>query len=176
MGPTGSTLVVVYSELVKLHKNRVLSFQNVVTFNMDEYCDLPRDHPQSYHSFMWTHLFDHVDVKRENVNIPDGNAENLLLECHNYEKKMASYGGIELFLGGIGHDGHIAFNEPGSSLTSRTRIKTLTYDTITANAGFFGNDLTKVPKRALTVGVSTVMDAKEVIILASWSLEGTSSA
>lgn len=155
----------VYAELVRMHKSGVLSFEHVVTFNMDEYCNLSIDHPQSYHSFMWTHLFGHVDIKRENVHILDGNAEDLLLECQTYEEKIAKYGGIELFLGGIGPDGHIAFNEPGSSMKSRTRIKTLTYDTIVANARFFENDLTKVPKRALTVGVATVMDAREVVLL-----------
>merc|ERR1712176_1638946 len=114
---------------------------------------------------MWTNLFKHVDIKKENVNILDGNAADLRAECENYEAKIESVGGIELFLGGIGPDGHIAFNEPGSSLTSRTRIKTLAYDTIVANARFFDNDIAKVPRRALTVGVGTVMDAHEVLLI-----------
>merc|ERR1712151_1412433 len=132
---------------------------------MDEYCGLPEDHPESYHNFMWSNLFGHIDIKRDNVHILNGNAEDLLAECRSYEQKIESFGGIELFLGGIGPDGHIAFNEPGSSLTSRTRIKTLAYDTIVANARFFDNDISKVPRRALTVGVGTVMDAREVLIM-----------
>ena len=113
-----------------------------------------RDHPESYHSFMWSNLFKHVDILPENVHILDGNATDLDLECQRYEEKIAAVGGIELFLGGIGPDGHIAFNEPGSSLNSRTRVKTLAYDTIVANARFFDNDITKVPNLALTVGVA----------------------
>lgn len=163
--PTGSSPVGVYRNLVKFHQAGELSFQNVVTFNMDEYVGLPRDHPESYHSFMWTHLFKHVDILPENVHILDGNATDLDLECQRYEEKIAAVGGIELFLGGIGPDGHIAFNEPGSSLNSRTRVKTLAYDTIVANARFFDNDITKVPNLALTVGVATVMDAREVCII-----------
>ncbi|KAG0290785.1 Glucosamine-6-phosphate isomerase 1 [Dissophora globulifera] len=163
--PTGSSPVGVYRNLVKFHQKGELSFQNVITFNMDEYVGLPRDHPESYHSFMWSNLFKHVDILPENVHILDGNATDLDLECQRYEERIASVGGIELFLGGIGPDGHIAFNEPGSSLNSRTRVKTLAYDTIVANARFFDNDITKVPNLALTVGVATVMDAREVCII-----------
>ena len=163
--PTGSSPLGAYKELVKLNKNGKVSFENVVTFNMDEYVNIPKSHPESYHSFMWNNLFSHVDVKEENVNILNGNAPDLDKECENYEKKMKDVGGIKLFLGGIGPDGHIAFNEPGSSLTSRTRVKTLTYDTIVANSRFFDNDINKVPKTALTVGVGTVMDAEEVLII-----------
>jgi len=165
--PTGSTPLSTYKELVRLNKEGKFSFQDVVTFNMDEYCDLPQEHPESYHSFMWKNLFSHVDIKKENVNILNGNAPDLLKECDEYETKMKTVGGIELFLGGIGPDGHIAFNEPGSSLSSRTRIKTLNYDTIVANARFFEGDLDQVPKRALTVGVGTVMDSREVLIIAT---------
>jgi len=132
---------------------------------MDEYVNLPKDHSESYYSFMWNNLFGHVDIKEENVNILNGNAPDLGAECANYEKKMKKLGGINLFLGGIGPDGHIAFNEPGSSLASRTRVKTLTYDTLVANSRFFDNDINKVPKTALTVGVGTVMDAGEVLII-----------
>ncbi|KAF9286444.1 Glucosamine-6-phosphate isomerase 1 [Podila epicladia] len=163
--PTGSSPVGVYRNLVKFHQAGELSFQNIITFNMDEYVGLPRDHPESYHSFMWSNLFKHVDILPENVHILDGNATDLDLECQRYEEKIAAVGGIELFLGGIGPDGHIAFNEPGSSLNSRTRVKTLAYDTIVANARFFDNDITKVPNLALTVGVATVMDAREVCII-----------
>jgi glucosamine-6-phosphate deaminase len=165
--PTGSSPIGAYKNLVALCKAGKLSFRNVVTFNMDEYVGLSKDHPESYHYFMWNHLFSHVDVAPENVNILDGRAKNLEKECRKYEEKIASYGGIELFLGGIGPDGHIAFNEPGSSLASRTRIKTLTFDTIQANARFFNNDINKVPKTALTVGVGTVMDAREVVLVIS---------
>lgn len=163
--PTGSTPLACYRELVRMHKGGELTFTNVATFNMDEYCDIPKDHPESYHTFMWENLFKHIDIRRENVHILDGNADDLYLECRSYEAKMEALGGVELFLGGIGPDGHIAFNEPGSSLCSRTRVKTLAYDTIVANARFFGGDITEVPKRAVTVGVGTVLDAKEVLIL-----------
>uniref|UniRef100_A0A1D1XZC7 Glucosamine-6-phosphate isomerase n=1 Tax=Anthurium amnicola TaxID=1678845 RepID=A0A1D1XZC7_9ARAE len=163
--PTGSSPVGVYKNLVKYYRNNQLSFRNVVTFNMDEYVGLPRDHPESYHSFMWNHFFKHVDILPQNVHLLDGNAEDLDMECVRYEESIKKAGGIELFLGGIGPDGHIAFNEPGSSLTSRTRVKTLAYDTILANSRFFGNDINKVPRMALTVGVGTVMDAREVAII-----------
>lgn len=114
------------------------------------------DHPESYYSFMWTHLFQHIDILPENIHVLDGNAADLDEECRRYEASILAHGGIELFLGGIGPDGHIAFNEPGSSLTSRTRVKTLAYETIIANARFFDGDITKVPKLALTVGVAYV--------------------
>tara|TARA_B100000780_G_C20955737_1_gene381330 strand:- start:68 stop:691 length:624 start_codon:yes stop_codon:yes gene_type:complete len=116
---------------------------------------------------MYTNFFKHVDIAPESINILNGNASNLQDECDQYEAKIESLGGIELFLGGIGPDGHIAFNEPGSSLASRTRVKTLAYDTIVANSRFFNNDISKVPKMALTVGVQTVMDAREVLIIIS---------
>ena len=163
--PTGSTPIGTYRELVRLHKEGKISFQNVVTFNMDEYVRIPEDHPESYHSFMWNNFFSHIDIKKENVNILNGNAEDLEAECARYEAKIKRYGGIDLFMGGIGPDGHIAFNEPGSSLQSRTRQKTLTTDTIIANCRFFDNNVDLVPKTALTVGVGTVMDAKQVMIM-----------
>lgn len=165
--PTGSTPIGTYKELIRLHQEGKVSFQHVVTFNMDEYVRIPEDHPESYHSFMWNNFFSHIDIQKENVNILNGNAEDLETECQRYEEKIKSYGGIELFMGGIGPDGHIAFNEPCSSLTSRTRVKTLTTDTVIANSRFFDNDINKVPKTALTVGVGTVMDSREVMILAN---------
>lgn len=131
----------------------------------DEYVGIPRDHSESYHSFMYKHFFSHVDVDPANINILNGNAPDLEAECIAYEEKIKRAGGIELFIGGIGPDGHIAFNEPGSSLRSRTRVKTLAYDTIVANSRFFDNDINKVPKMALTVGVQTVLDAREVAII-----------
>lgn len=163
--PTGSSPLGMYRSLIDLNKKGIVSFKNVITFNMDEYIGLPKDHPESYHSFMWNNFFNHIDIKSENVNILNGNAENPEEECARYEEKIKSLGGIDLFLGGIGPDGHIAFNEPGSSLTSRTRVKTLTHDTIIANSRFFNNDVNLVPKTALTVGVGTVMDAKSVLII-----------
>ena len=158
--PTGSSPLGMYRALVELNKKGVVSFKNVITFNMDEYVNLPEEHPESYHSFMWNNFFSHIDIKKENVNILNGNAADLTKECQEYEERILKAGGIDLFLGGIGPDGHIAFNEPGSSLQSRTRVKTLTTDTIIANSRFFDNDVNKVPKTALTVGVGTVMDAK----------------
>ena len=165
--PTGSSPVGTYGELAKLHKNGKVSFKNVITFNMDEYVKIPENHPESYHSFMWKHLFGKIDIPKENVNILNGNAKDLEEECRKYEEKIKNYGGIQLFLGGIGPDGHIAFNELGSSLSSRTRVKTLTHDTIIANSRFFNNDVNKVPKQALTVGVGTVMDSREVVLVVS---------
>lgn len=163
--PTGSTPLGVYKNLIELYKAGQVSFRHVVTFNMDEYVGIPQNHSQSYYSFMWDNFFTHIDILPENANILNGNAPDLAAECEAYEARIKAQGGIHLFLGGIGADGHIAFNEPGSSLGSRTRIKTLTQDTIIANSRFFNNDVNQVPKTALTVGVATVMDAKEVLII-----------
>ena len=136
--PTGSSPLGMYKNLIELNKQGVISFQNIITFNMDEYVGLPKDHPESYHSFMWNNFFSHIDIKPENVNILNGNAEDLEAECTAYEAKMKAAGGVDLFLGGIGPDGHIAF---------------------------FDNDVNKVPKTSVTVGVATVLDAKEVLIM-----------
>lgn len=163
--PTGSSPLGMYRRLIELYKEGKVSFANVVTFNMDEYVGLPQDHPESYHSFMWNNFFSHIDIPRENVNILDGNAPDLTAECARFEAKIKQYGGIDLFMGGVGPDGHIAFNEPGSSLTSRTRIKTLTKDTIIANSRFFEGNVDLVPKTALTVGVGTIMDARSVMLI-----------
>ena len=163
--PTGSSPLGMYRELIALNKAGKVSFKNVVTFNMDEYVNLPEEHPESYHSFMWNNFFSHIDIRRENVNILNGNAEDLEAECRHYEERIKAAGGIDLFMGGVGPDGHIAFNEPGSSLCSLTRIKTLTQDTIIANSRFFDDDINKVPKTALTVGVGTVMAARQVMII-----------
>lgn len=165
--PTGSSPIGIYRELVRRHGQGMLSFKNVVTFNMDEYVGLPENSINSYRFFMQEHFFNHVDIPSENINFLDGNAPDLEAECKRYEEKIKQRGGIHLFLGGMGEDGHIAFNEPGSSLCSRTRVKTLTLDTIKANARFFNNDISKVPQTALTVGVGTVMDAAEVLLLVS---------
>merc|ERR1712045_1040089 len=152
-------------KLVQAHKAGKVSFKYVITFNMDEYVGIPEDHPESYHRYMFDNFFKHIDIDPKNAHVLEGNAKNLVAECEEYERKIAAAGGIELFVGGIGPDGHIAFNEPGSSLVSRTRVKTLAQDTVIANARFFGGDINLVPKQALTVGVGTVMDAREVMVL-----------
>lgn len=163
--PTGSSPVIMYKKLIEAYNQKRVSFKNVVTFNMDEYVGLPVDHPESYHSFMYNNLFKHIDCPDENIHILNGNASDLEAECANYEMMIQEAGGIDLFIGGVGVDGHIAFNEPGSSLSSRTRQKTLTTETRMVNSRFFGNDMNKVPAFALTVGVGTVMDAREVMVL-----------
>lgn len=167
--PTGSTPIGVYNELVKKYEAGELSFKNVITFNMDEYVGLPVEHPESYHSFMHKHLFDRIDIPRENINILNGNASDIKAECEGYERRIREAGGIRIFLGGIGEDGHIAFNEPGSELDSRTREMPLEWETRVVNSRFFDNDPNKVPATALTVGVGTICDADEVIILANGS-------
>lgn len=164
---TGSSPISAYQRLVELHKSGKLSFEHVVTFNMDEYVGLPQTHPESYYSFMWNHLFNHVDIKRENVHILNGNAPDLEKECEAYEQAIKAIGGVHFFLGGIGVDGHLAFNEPGTSLQSRTHVQKLTYETRIVNSRFFDNNISKVPEKALTVGVATVTDSKEVAIIAS---------
>ena len=163
--PTGSSPLGVYRKLIEMNKAGKVSFKNVVTFNMDEYVGLPHEHDQSYWYFMHDNFFNHIDIPAENVNILNGMAKDLQKECDDYEKKIASYGGIDLFLGGIGVDGHLAFNEPFTSLCSRTGVRSLTTDTKIVNSRFFGNDPSKVPSFALSVGVGTVTDSKEVLIL-----------
>ncbi|MGL4997709.1 MAG: glucosamine-6-phosphate deaminase [Cetobacterium sp.] len=163
--PTGGTPLEMYKRLIQFCKDGVISFENIVTFNMDEYVGLSPDNDQSYHYYMHENFFKHIDIKPSNINILNGLATDYKQECEDYESKIKNIGGIDLFLGGIGPDGHIAFNEPGSSLSSRTRDKELTMDTIIANARFFGGDINKVPKLSLTVGVGTILDAKEVLIM-----------
>jgi glucosamine-6-phosphate deaminase len=165
--PTGSSPLGIYRELIALHRKGELSFSRIITFNMDEYVGLPPDHPQSYRRFMQDNFFKDIDIEPKNTHIPDGTALDLETECRAYEEAISASGGIDLFLGGMGSDGHIAFNEPGSSLRSRTRIKTLATETRIDNARFFGGDPAKVPSTALTVGVGTVMDAREVLIIVS---------
>ncbi len=161
--PTGSSPLGFYDRLAGLYKRGALSFGNVITFNMDEYVGLPESHPQSYHTFMREKLFSRIDIKPENTHILNGNADDLDAECAGFENRILAAGGIDLFVGGVGSDGHIAFNEPGSSLSSRTRVKTLTRDTREANCG----DPAAVPATALTVGIGTIMDAREVLVLVS---------
>ncbi len=166
--PTGSSPIGVYRELVKKNRAGELSFANVVTFNMDEYLGLPGDHEQSYRHFMYENLFDQLtDMKSENINLLDSMTDDPEGECKRYEEKIASYGGIDLFMGGIGVDGHLALNEPFTSLNSRTGIRDITMHTRIVNSRFFGNDPEKVPSKAISVGVGTITDSKEVLILAS---------
>ena len=165
--PTGSSPLGVYKNLIKANKDGRVSFKNVITFNMDEYLGLPREHDQSYWYFMHENFFNHIDIPAENINILNGMTDDPEGECARYEEKIAACGGIDLFMGGSGVDGHIAFNEPYTSLNSRTGIRDLTEDTRIVNSRFFGNDPEKVPAQALSVGVGTVTDSKEVLILIS---------
>ncbi|ELO1811733.1 glucosamine-6-phosphate deaminase [Vibrio fluvialis] len=163
--PTGGTPLTTYKALIELYNEGKVSFKHVVTFNMDEYVGLPADHPESYRSFMYNNFFNHVDIQDQNINLLNGNTGDHDKECRQYEEKIKAFGKIHLFMGGVGNDGHIAFNEPASSLASRTRIKTLTHDTRIANSRFFDGDISQVPKYALTIGVGTLLDAQEVMIL-----------
>ena len=163
--PTGSSPLGMYKALIELNKQGKVSFQNVVTFNMDEYVGLPEDHPESYHTFMWKNFFNHIDIKKENVHILNGNAEDLEAECANYEKQIAEIGGIDLFMGGIGPDGHIAFNEPGSRLNSTTRLILLDNASRNEASKIFGT-LDNTPISSITMGVSTILGAKKVYLLA----------
>ena len=171
--PTGSSPIGTYRKLIEFYQAGRISFEHVITFNMDEYVGIPEKHPESYHSFMWKHLFSHIDIKKEHVNMLNGNAKDLKAECDLYEEKILSYGGINLFVGGIGSDGHIAFNEPGSSLTSRTRLKSLNEETLIANSRFFGGDIRQVPSQALTVGIQTIMDANELLLIVNGANKAT---
>jgi glucosamine-6-phosphate deaminase len=165
--PTGSTPMRTYGHLIELQWSGKVSFKNVATFNMDEYVGLPKNHSQSCHTFMQENFFKHIDILPENIHILNGNATDLQAECDAYEEKIRKAGGVDLFLGGVGADGHIAFNEPGASMESRTRVKMLTDDAVIANSRFFNNNINAVPRQALTVGAGTIMDAKEVLIIAS---------
>lgn len=163
---TGSTPLMLYKELIRLHKEEGLDFSEVVTFNLDEYIGLPVDHEQSYRRFMNENLFKHINMKRGNTHVPDGLAEDVPAACAAYEQAIADAGGIDLQVLGIGADGHVGFNEPTSSFASRTRIKTLTQQTVADNARFFGGDESKVPHHCITMGIGTIMDARMNIMLA----------
>jgi glucosamine-6-phosphate deaminase len=158
---TGSTPLPLYQKLIAMG----LDWSNVTTFNLDEYIGLPREHPQTYHSFMWENLFRHVNIDAKNVHIPDGNTTDIPAHCSEYEERIKSAGGIDLQVLGIGTDGHIGFNEPTSSLASRTRIKTLTQQTREDNARFFGS-LEEVPHHCITMGIGTIMEARTNLLLA----------
>lgn len=158
---TGSTPLLLYRALIEMK----LDWNRVTTFNLDEYIGLPKEHPQSYYSFMWENLFRHLNIAPENVHIPDGNAKDIPSFCAAYEQRIRSAGGIDLQVLGIGTDGHIGFNEPTSSLASRTRIKTLTPQTRQDNARFFAS-LDEVPTHCITMGIGTIMEARQNLMLA----------
>ena len=163
---TGSTPLKLYRELIRIHQEEGLDFSGVTTFNLDEYIGLPKDHEQSYYSFMWNNLFSHINISRENVHIPDGMTEDVPAACAAYEKAIVDAGGIDLQVLGIGSDGHVGFNEPTSSFASRTRIKTLTRQTLKDNARFFDGDESKVPHHCITMGIGTIMYARCALLLA----------
>jgi glucosamine-6-phosphate deaminase len=162
---TGSTPLLTYRELIRLHKEESLDFSDVTTFNLDEYVGLSSIHPQSYRYFMQQNLFSHINIRIQQTNVPDGRALDFELHCRQYEQRIKDVGGIDLQILGVGSDGHIAFNEPGSSLGSRTRLKTLTSETIRDNARFFGGE-DKVPRLAVTMGVGTILESRRCLLLA----------
>lgn len=159
---TGSTPLPLYQRLIEMK----LDWSQVTTFNLDEYVGLPRDHSQTYYTFMWENLFRHTNINPANVFIPDGNASDIPKFCAEYEALILEKGGIDIQVLGIGTDGHIGFNEPTSSFASRTRIKTLTEQTRKDNARFFDNNLEEVPIHCITMGIGTIMDARQTILLA----------
>ncbi len=163
---TGSTPLGMYSELIRLHREEGLDFSRVVTFNLDEYVGLTATHPQSYRFFMQQNLFDHINIDPRDTHVPDGRALDFEAYCEQYERLITDEGGIDLQVLGIGSDGHIAFNEPGSSLGSRTRLKTLTAETVRDNARFFGSEQ-EVPRLAITMGVGTILESRQCLLLAA---------
>ena len=163
---TGSTPLGLYRELVRMHVDEGLDFSQVTTFNLDEYVGLTKKHPQSYHYFMQENLFKHINIPKQNVYIPSGTTDNYEAFCKWYERRIVECGGIDLQVLGIGSDGHIAFNEPSSSLGSRTRIKTLAKQTIDDNARFFEKP-EDVPVYAITMGVGTILEAHRIVLLAN---------
>lgn len=162
---TGGSPLGVYGELIRMHREEGLDFSQVTTFNLDEYVGLAATHPQSYRHFMQMYLFDHVNLAPAKTHVPDGRALDFQAHCRQYEQRIADAGGIDLQLLGVGSDGHIAFNEPGSSLGSRTRLKTLASETIRDNARFFGGE-EQVPRLAITMGVGTILESRQCVLLA----------
>lgn len=173
---TGDTPIGLYRELIRMHKEEGLDFSKVVTFNLDEYLGIPEDHEQSYHTFMRRHLFDHINIKPANIHIPITTAEKAEDFCQWYEEEIKRVGVIDIQVLGIGRGGHIGYNEPTSSLGSRTRIKTLVPETIKDNSRHFGGDISKVPKMAITMGVGTILEAKLCLLLASGSAKADAVA
>ena len=169
---TGRTMERVYAYLAVFHQQEGLDFSRCHTFNLDEYIGIPSRHPCSYRQYMEEHLFGKVNIRPEHTHLPDGAASDLGAECRGYEERIRQLGGIDLQLLGIGGDGHIGFNEPLSALLSRTREKALTPATLAQNAEMFGGDVSKVPRRAITMGVGTILDCRRCLLLAT----GTSKA
>lgn len=162
---TGSSPVGIYNELIDMYNRGLVSFANASSFNLDEYVGLSVNHPESYRSFMNNKLFNHVDIKLENTHVPDGNAVDLDAECTHYEQLLNNHGPVDLQLLGIGHNGHIGFNEPGASLTGGTHVVDLKAETLKANARFFPS-IDDVPKQAMTMGVASILKAKQIVLIA----------
>ncbi len=162
---TGSTPIPMYRELARLHREEGLDFSSVATFNLDEYVGLAPDHPASFHHYMRQNLFDHINVRPENIHIPDGQAEDIPASCRKYEGAIRTAGGIDIQILGIGTNGHIGFNEPSSSLASRTRIKTLTRQTRLDNAEGFGG-IENMPCHVITMGLGTILESRMCLLLA----------
>ena len=162
---TGSTPLTMYHELIRLHREEGLDFSQVTTFNLDEYIELPKEHPQSYHHFMWKNLFQHINVDPAQVHLPDGMTSDVTAFCARYEQQITEAGGIDLQVLGIGTDGHVGFNEPTSSLSSRTRIKTLTQQTLKDNTRFFDKP-EEQPHHVITMGIGTILDCRQIVMLA----------
>lgn len=163
---TGDTPLGTYRQLARMHREERLDFSKVITFNLDEYCGLSHQDPNSYHYYMYENFFNHINIKPENIHIPDGNAEDIEAFCKKYDREIAGCGGIDLQLLGIGQNGHIGFNEPGDELLTATHLTYLTEDTIKANSRFF-NSVEEVPKKAITMGLGTIIQARKIILLAS---------
>ncbi len=164
--PTGQTPLGMYQELIKRFRKGEIDFSQVITFNLDEYYGLSPEHPQSYNYYMWQTFFNNINIKKENVFIPDGVTKDVQKECRYYESLIEKKGGIDLQFLGIGDNGHIGFNEPATALDNKTHLVNLSQATIEANSRFF-NDIEEVPRKALTMGMGTIMKAKQIILLAS---------
>jgi glucosamine-6-phosphate deaminase len=162
---TGNTPLQLYRNLVRMHRDQGLDFSEVTSFNLDEYVGLPPAHPSSFHSYMWAHLFSAINMAKERINIPDGLTTDIPAACRKYEQAIRSAGGVDVQVLGIGTNGHIGFNEPSSSLSSRTRIKTLTEETRLDAAAAFGGE-EAVPTHVLTMGLGTIMDSRMCLLLA----------
>ena len=162
---TGSSPIGLYKKMIEYNKQ--VSYKDITTFNLDEYVNLPLEHPESYYSFMHTNLFDHVDIKEENIHIPSGLGDNIEEKCKEYDKDIEKAGGVDVQLLGLGADGHIGFNEPGTPFDSGTHVTGLADQTIKDNARFFDNDTNKVPTSAATQGIGTIMKAKNILLIAN---------
>lgn len=165
---TGSTPLGLYERMVKDYKENNSSYKNIKTFNLDEYVGLPISHPESYYAFMHRNLFDHIDILKENVHLPSGLGDNLDLNAKEYDE-MIEKNPIDIQILGIGSDGHVAFNEPGTDFESKTHITELAESTIKDNCRFFDNDISKVPTKAITQGIGTIMNAKHILMIATGS-------